>query len=72
LFIGEWKPPPDTFKSGSLTLKYKVIDVKKEIPELYKESFLISTCIGIGFKPLILPPYPTYKEKFFLYQPVLA
>jgi hypothetical protein len=37
LFIGEGKPPLDTFKSGPLTLKYKVIDVKKEIPELYKE-----------------------------------
>jgi hypothetical protein len=37
LFIGEGKPPPDTFKSGPLTLKYRVIDVKKEMPELYQK-----------------------------------
>jgi hypothetical protein len=37
LFIGEGKPPPNALKNEFTTHRYIVVDVKKAIPELYKE-----------------------------------
>jgi hypothetical protein len=37
LFIGEGKPPPNALKNEFTTHRYIVVDVKKAMPELYKE-----------------------------------
>jgi hypothetical protein len=37
LFIGEGKPPPNALKNEFKTHRYIVVDVKKVMPELYKE-----------------------------------
>jgi hypothetical protein len=37
LFIGEGKPPPSALKNEFTTHRYIVVDVKKAMPELYKE-----------------------------------
>jgi uncharacterized protein YuzE len=38
LFVGKGKPPPLEFKTPKLTLKYKVLDMKKIDPDLFIKS----------------------------------
>jgi hypothetical protein len=38
LFVGKGKPPPSEFKTPKLTLKYKVLDMKKIDPDVFIRS----------------------------------
>jgi uncharacterized protein YuzE len=38
LFVGKGKPPPSEFKTHKLTLKYKVLDMKKIDPDVFIKS----------------------------------
>jgi predicted transposase YdaD len=38
LFVGKGKPPPSKFKTPKLTLKYKVLDMKKIDPDVFIKS----------------------------------
>jgi hypothetical protein len=38
LFVGKGKPPPSEFRTPKLTLKYKVLDMKKIDPDLFIKS----------------------------------
>jgi predicted transposase YdaD len=38
LFVGKGNPPPDEFKTLKLTLKYKVLDMKKIDPDVFIKS----------------------------------
>ncbi|MFZ8801600.1 MAG: hypothetical protein ACO2PO_01200, partial [Candidatus Calescibacterium sp.] len=38
LFVGKGKPPPSEFKTPKLTLKYKVLDMKKIDPDVFIKS----------------------------------
>jgi hypothetical protein len=38
LFVGKGKPPPSDFKTPKLTLKYKVLDMKKIDPDVFIKS----------------------------------
>jgi predicted transposase YdaD len=38
LFVGKGKPPPSEFKTQKLTLKYKVLDMKKIDPDVFIKS----------------------------------
>jgi predicted transposase YdaD len=38
LFVGKGKPPPSEFRTSKLTLKYKVLDMKKIDPDVFIKS----------------------------------